>query len=162
MIRIKRVYEPHALEDGRRVLVDRLWPRGVSKDAAAVEVWMRELAPSDELRRWFGHAPERFPEFRRRYLEELKEEPAQSQLAGLAKHASHATVTLVFGAKDAEHNNAVVLAEEIERRVRAAARAHATARSKRAAPRPRTSPSERKGRRTGAGSAGSRPATRGP
>ena len=128
MVRIKRVYDPPAPEDGHRVLVDRLWPRGLRKETAQLEAWMKELAPSDDLRRWFGHDPRRFAEFRRRYLEELRMEPALSQLAGLTQHASHETVTLVFAAKDLLHNNAVVLADEIQRRLRAATRARTSAR----------------------------------
>lgn len=120
MIGIKRVYEAPAAADGHRVLIDRLWPRGLTKEAAHVDAWLKELAPSDELRRWFGHVPARFAEFCRRYREELKQEPARSQLAELTQRAERAPVTLVFGAKDPEHNNAVVLAEEIERRLGAA------------------------------------------
>ena len=130
MIRIKRVYDPTSRADGHRVLVDRLWPRGLSKDAAHIDAWMKELAPSDELRRWFGHDPERFAEFRRRYRKELEQEPARTQLAGLTQHAASEQLTLVFGAKDVEHNNAVVLAEELDRRLRTAARRRATARAK--------------------------------
>lgn len=123
MIRIKRVYEAPDRTDGHRVLVDRLWPRGLSKESAHVDAWMKDLAPSDELRRWFGHDPERFAEFRRRYREELMEEPARTQLADLARRAAREKITLVFGAKDVEHNNAVVLSEELERRCRRARRA---------------------------------------
>lgn len=130
MIRIKRVYEGLDPKDGHRVLVDRLWPRGLSKDAAHVDDWMKELAPSDELRRWFGHEPERFAEFRRRYREELKREPARSQLAELARRAARETVTLLFGAKDVEHNNAVVLSEEIEQRRRRARPSVSTVRTR--------------------------------
>jgi len=157
MLRIKRVYDPPAPEDGHRVLVDRLWPRGLRKEAARLDGWVKEIAPSDELRRWFGHDPERFTEFRRRYREELRREPARSQLAELAQHASYETVTLVFGAKDEQHNNAVVLAEEIERRHRAAARARTTARSK-APAHPRTIRSKRSGPSAAAQTVPKRPA----
>lgn len=139
MIRIKRVYEPASPADGHRVLVDRLWPRGLSKDAAQVDAWMKELAPSDELRRWFDHDPERFSEFRRRYRKELEHEPARTQLAGLAQHAAFEQLTLVFGAKDLEHNNAVVLAEELEKRLRTAARRRAIKRAKARSSAPSTS-----------------------
>lgn len=112
-VKIKRVYDPPAASDGYRVLVDRLWPRGVSKDAAALDDWVRELAPSDELRRWFGHDPERFEEFRRRYIEELRER--RDEVAELRRKARAGTLTLLYGAHDAEHNNAVVLAAVLRR-----------------------------------------------
>lgn len=124
MLRIKRAYEPASPSDGERVLVDRLWPRGLSKDAARIDVWLKHVAPSDELRRWFGHDPHRFAEFRRRYRHELGREPAASLVAELARRAARRTVTLVFAAKDVEENNAVVLADEIARR---RAHRHATA-----------------------------------
>ncbi len=146
MVRIKRVYDPTSPADGQRVLVDRLWPRGLSKDDANIATWMKELAPSDELRRWFGHDPERFSEFRRRYRQELQQEPARTQLAGLAQHAASEQLTLVFGAKDVEHNNAAVLAEELNRRLRTAARRRANARTKKPR-RASASGSSRAGRR---------------
>jgi uncharacterized protein YeaO (DUF488 family) len=108
-VRTKRVYEPPASADGYRVLVDRVWPRGLSREKAAVDEWARELAPSTELRKWFGHKPERFDEFRRRYREELRAH--EEELALLHRRARKQTVSLLFGARDAEHNNAVVLAE---------------------------------------------------
>jgi uncharacterized protein YeaO (DUF488 family) len=108
-IRLKRAYDPREPADGYRVLVDRLWPRGVSKDEAHLDEWARELAPSPELRRWFGHDPARFEEFRRRYLDELAGHG--EKLAELRGRARHGTVTLVYGARDTEHNDAVVLAE---------------------------------------------------
>jgi len=108
-IRLKRAYEPADRADGYRVLIDRLWPRGVSKEKARLDEWARELAPSTELRTWFGHDPERFEEFRRRYLEELR---AQAEKVGeLRRRAEEGTVTLVYAARDDEHNDAVVLAE---------------------------------------------------
>lgn len=113
-LRIKRVYEPLAAGDGFRVLVDRVWPRGLSKERAAVDLWLREIAPSTGLRKWFGHDPARFPAFRARYREELEGEPARGLLADLALRAARGPVTLVFGAKDEAHNQAVVLAEAIE------------------------------------------------
>jgi uncharacterized protein YeaO (DUF488 family) len=112
-VRTKRIYEPASATDGYRVLVDRVWPRGVSKDAAAVDEWARELAPSKELRQWFGHRPERFEEFRRRYRQELR--GRDEELGALRKRSRRGTVTLLFGARDTEHNNAVVLAELLRR-----------------------------------------------
>ena len=115
-VHIKRVYEAPKKTDGHRILVDRVWPRGKSKDSARVETWMKEVAPSTPLRKWFGHDPARFDEFRSRYLRELRKEPARSLVEELADLASHEEVTLVYGAKDEEHNQAVVLAEEIQSR----------------------------------------------
>ncbi len=109
MIRIKRIYEPPAATDGRRVLVDRLWPRGMSKDEAKVDEWLKEIAPSDELRTWFGHDPAKWAEFRTRYREELKGHG--ELLDRLRAEARKETVTLLFAAKDEEHNNAVALKE---------------------------------------------------
>ncbi|MDR7447281.1 MAG: DUF488 family protein, partial [Armatimonadota bacterium] len=110
-------YEPPEPQDGFRVLVDRLWPRGLSKEAARVDLWARELAPSDRLRRWFGHDPVKWEEFRRRYREELSRSPARELVQQLAERARHGTVTLVFGARDERHNNAVVLAEVLQERL---------------------------------------------
>lgn len=108
-IRLKRAYEPAAPSDGYRVLIDRLWPRGVRRESARLDEWARELAPSTELRRWFGHDPARFAEFRRRYLEELSAQ--EDKLRELRGRARESTLTLVYGARDTEHNDAVVLAE---------------------------------------------------
>ncbi|HET8607176.1 MAG TPA: DUF488 domain-containing protein [Gaiellaceae bacterium] len=108
-VRRKRAYDPPAAGDGYRVLIDRLWPRGVSKDDARLDEWARELAPSAELRRWFGHDPERFDEFRRRYRDELAAQAGK--LDELRGRARKGTLTLVYGARDTEHNDAVVLAE---------------------------------------------------
>ena len=108
-VRLKRAYEPPAPSDGYRVLIDRLWPRGVARANAGLDEWAKELAPSTELRRWFGHDPARFAEFRQRYVEELS---AQGEkLRELRGRARDATLTLVYGARDTEHNDAVVLAE---------------------------------------------------
>ena len=112
-IRLKRAYEPASPADGYRVLVDRLWPRGVSKQRAMLDDWQKELAPSTELRRWFGHEPRRFPEFRRRYLDELRGERAR--LAELRRRARDGALTLVYAARDAEHNEAIVLADVLRR-----------------------------------------------
>ena len=109
MIRIKRIYDLPAPEDGRRVLVDRLWPRGVAKEAAHIDDWLKEVAPSDELRKWFGHDPARWEEFRRRYRQELQGH--NELLESLRKEARLGNVTLLFAAKDMEHNNAVILKE---------------------------------------------------
>jgi uncharacterized protein YeaO (DUF488 family) len=106
-VRVKRAYEPADAADGYRVLIDRLWPRGVTRAKANVDEWRRELAPSDELRRWFGHDPARFIQFRRLYVEELR--ARRATLAMLRKHARAGTLTLVYGARDEEHNDAVVL-----------------------------------------------------
>ena len=112
-VQTKRVYEPASAGDGYRVLIDRVWPRGVSKAKAQVDEWARDLAPSTELRRWFGHRPERFEEFRRRYTEELREHA--DELSELRRRARRGTVTLLFGARDTEHSNAAVLAPIIRR-----------------------------------------------
>ena len=108
-IRLKRVYEPAAASDGYRVLIDRLWPRGVSREGAKLDEWARELAPSTELRTWFGHDPSRFQEFRRRYVQELRQH--RPRLTELRRRARNGTLTLVYAAQDPEHNDAVVLAE---------------------------------------------------
>ena len=110
MIKLKRVYEEPAASDGRRVLVDRLWPRGVTKADASLDEWNKEVAPSPELRKWFGHKPEKFAVFRQRYLDELKDNDAARQL-----HQATGTVTLVYAAKDPGHNHALVLKEFLER-----------------------------------------------
>ena len=107
--KIKRVYEKPARVDGRRVLVDRVWPRGLSKADAAIDEWRKEVAPSTALRKWFGHDPDRWKEFKRRYFAELKKQgEALDELSRLSRGK---TVTLVFGAKDTEHNQAVALKE---------------------------------------------------
>lgn len=104
---IKRVYDEPAADDGFRVLVDRLWPRGVSKQRAALDAWMKDLAPSPELRMWFDHKPERFAEFSARYTDELSRSPAVAELQSQA--AEYKTVTLVYAAHDPKINHAVVL-----------------------------------------------------
>jgi uncharacterized protein YeaO (DUF488 family) len=112
-VRVKRVYEPAERSDGYRILIDRLWPRGVSHERARLDAWERDLAPSAALRAWFGHQPDLFDEFRRRYVSELREH--RSLLSRLRQRARHGTLTLVYGARDTEHNDAVVLAEVIRR-----------------------------------------------
>jgi uncharacterized protein YeaO (DUF488 family) len=113
-IRLKRVYEPAAEDDGARVLVDRVWPRGVTKDAAALTLWLRNVAPSNELRKWFGHEVARWEEFQRRYRTEL--EANDEALAPIRDLVTHGRVTLLFGAHDEEHNQAVVLADYLHGR----------------------------------------------
>lgn len=108
-VALKRVYETPAESDGMRVLVERLWPRGLSKEHAHVDAWLKEVAPSNELRKWYGHDPDRFAAFRRRYEVELGVEPARSALAQLQELATREHVTLVFAAHDAELSNAAVL-----------------------------------------------------
>ena len=108
-LKIKRVYEPSEKSDGIRVLVDRLWPRGLTKAKAGVDIWLKELAPSAELRKWFGHDPDKWTEFKKRYRVELAEN--DEQLARLREEIKKGTVTLLYGAKDEEHNDAVVLIE---------------------------------------------------
>jgi uncharacterized protein YeaO (DUF488 family) len=108
-VQTKRIYEPVSATDGYRILVDRLWPRGVSKDHAKVDLWLKEIAPSNELRQWFGHRPERFQEFSRRYQEELTDNAATVELQRAIKE--HKRITLLYSAHDEQHNNAVVLAK---------------------------------------------------
>jgi uncharacterized protein YeaO (DUF488 family) len=110
-VSIKRVYDPPEASDGRRVLVDRLWPRGLAKAKARVDHWAKDLAPSAALRRWFGHDPAKWPEFRRRYRAELRAHA--DAVAELARGARRGRVTLLYAASDERHNNAVVLAERM-------------------------------------------------
>lgn len=108
-LQLKRAYEPRVPEDGVRILIDRLWPRGVSKEKAALDEWMKDIAPSTELRQWFGHDPERWAEFQRRYQAELSKHTDElDRIRALAKKQ---TVTLIYSAHDEEHNDAVVLKE---------------------------------------------------
>jgi uncharacterized protein YeaO (DUF488 family) len=106
-IQLKRAYEPPAPDDGTRILIDRLWPRGVKKAEAAIDEWMKEIAPSTGLRKWFGHDLSRWHEFQRRYRSEIRQHP--EQLDRLRTLAQHGRVTLVFSAHDVAHNDAVVL-----------------------------------------------------
>jgi uncharacterized protein YeaO (DUF488 family) len=112
-VRVRRIYESPEPADGYRVLVDRLWPRGVSKSAAALNEWAKAVAPSDELRRWYGHDPEKFAEFRKRYETELQEPERAAALKHLADLASSGTITLLTATKDVEHSEAAVLAEQL-------------------------------------------------
>jgi uncharacterized protein YeaO (DUF488 family) len=112
LFKIKRVYDPPEASDGRRVLVDRLWPRGISKEKARVDEWLKETAPSTELRKWFSHDPAKWAEFQRRYAAELKDKEAV--LDSLRAEARKNTVTLLYGARDEERNQAVALKSLLE------------------------------------------------
>ncbi|HVZ97221.1 MAG TPA: DUF488 domain-containing protein [Chitinophagaceae bacterium] len=107
MIKIKRIYEPAEKTDGYRVLVDRLWPRGLSKEKAHCDIWLKEVAPSDALRKWFNHEESKWEAFKKKYAEELKQNSTWKELEQITEH--HKTVTLLYGAKDEKHNQAVVL-----------------------------------------------------
>jgi uncharacterized protein YeaO (DUF488 family) len=117
-IRLKRAYEEPGNQDGCRVLVDRLWPRGVGKEEAKIDLWLKEIAPTAGLRKWFGHDPAKWEEFRKRYFAELEEHP--ESVEELRRKAGNGRVTLVFGARDEEHNNAAALKEYLEKRGRRA------------------------------------------
>ena len=121
MLRLKRVYDPADVTDGWRILVDRLWPRGLSKAKAGVDEWVKEIAPSTELRSWFAHDPVKWPEFKRRYKQELR---AHSDLiSDIARRAARSRVTIVYAARDEEHNDAVVLGAMVRARMKRAATA---------------------------------------
>jgi uncharacterized protein YeaO (DUF488 family) len=113
-IRVKRAYEAAAKGDGKRYLVDRVWPRGLRKDAIAIDAWLKELGPSTELRKWFGHEPARWGEFKKRYFEEL--ESKEALWGPIRSAARERTVTLVYSARDEEHNQAVALREFLDSR----------------------------------------------
>lgn len=117
MIRLKRAYDPPSPDDGVRVLVDRLWPRGKSREALALDRWERDLAPSAELCKWFNHDLERWQEFQERYAQELSDPGKQAALQQLVEQARNGTVTLVYGARDEEHNQAAALKRYIEEHV---------------------------------------------
>jgi uncharacterized protein YeaO (DUF488 family) len=129
MVKLKRAYEPASRGDGYRVLVERLWPRGLRKEALPLDDWRKEIAPSGELRKWFSHDPQRWSEFKVRYLKELKEPAAAQQLRALAELAADRTLTLIFSSHDAEHNNAVVLKTQIERLASRRSRSNVTIRA---------------------------------
>jgi len=112
-IKIKRVYEAPAKDDGMRILMDRLWPRGLTKQKAAIDLWLKEIAPTAELRKWFAHDPKKWTEFRKKYLQELKEN--KEQISIIKDHLKQGAVTLVYGARDQEHNEANVLEELLNR-----------------------------------------------
>ena len=123
MIRIKRTYEPAAQADGQRILVERLWPRGMKKEALHADAWLKEVAPSTQLRQWFGHKVERWEEFRRRYQRELNANPEAWK--PLLEASKRGTVTLLYSAHDVDHNGAIVLREYLTERSRPrASRAH--------------------------------------
>ncbi|MFN3929639.1 MAG: DUF488 domain-containing protein [Thermoflexus sp.] len=116
MIKVKRVYDPVEPDDGKRFLVERLWPRGIKKEALAMDGWLKEVAPSDRLRRWFGHDPKKWAEFRRRYFAELEARPEAWR--PLLDAARVGNVTLLFSARAATHNNAVALREFLEEKLK--------------------------------------------
>jgi len=117
-VQLRRAYEAPQPDDGRRVLVERLWSRGVRKEDLRLDAWLKDLAPSDALRRWFGHDPARWEEFQRRYRKELRSALAQQLLGDLTEQARRANVTLVYSARDEAHNNAVILRDMIAERLR--------------------------------------------
>jgi uncharacterized protein YeaO (DUF488 family) len=112
MIKLKRVYEEPSPKDGLRVLVERLWPRGLTKQRAAVDLWLKNVAPSPELRKWFGHDPARWEQFQERYRQELRQKKENVQL--LKQKGKEGTVTLVYAARDEEHNGALVLKRHVQ------------------------------------------------
>jgi len=116
MVKIKRVYDPPSCDDGRRILIDRLWPRGFKKNDAKIDDWVRDIAPSTELRKWFGHDPAKWDEFKKRFFSELRR--SQNVVESIVVSSLHGTVTLLFGAKEEHFNNAVALKEYIEDRIR--------------------------------------------
>jgi uncharacterized protein YeaO (DUF488 family) len=114
-VAIRRVYEEPSPDDGVRVLVDRLWPRGLTKEKAHIDLWLKDVAPSRELRAWFGHDPTKYAEFRRRYEAELAQEPAHAAFALLREQVERGPVTLIFAARDSDHCNAAVLRDLLAR-----------------------------------------------
>ncbi len=114
-LKIKRAYTEADPGDGTRILIDRLWPRGVTKEKARIDLWMREIAPSSELRKWFGHDPEKWTEFQKRYLDELKNN--QEMVDSILDMAKDGPVTLVYSAKDEQHNDAIVLLGLLDRKM---------------------------------------------
>ena len=109
MFKIKRIYDPASRDDGKRIYIDRLWPRGMKKEEMKIDEWLKEISPSDALRKWFGHDPSKYEEFKKRYMKEL--EKHSEILEGIKKEGKKETVTLLFSAKYVEHNNATVLEE---------------------------------------------------
>src|SRR5512143_931551 len=119
MIKIKRVYDAPSRDDGKRILIDRLWPRGVKKDEARIDAWMKDVAPSSDLRKWFEHDPGKWGEFKTRFFAELKNrKDLVDQLAGMARKGR---ITLLYGSKEERFNNAVALKEYLETRMKSAA-----------------------------------------
>jgi len=125
-VRLQRAYDEPTPDDGHRVLVDRVWPRGRTKEQLRLDAWARDLGPSTQLRKWFGHDPARWPAFQARYHAELAVAERAQALDALAKQARRGPVTLVYGARDEEHNQALVIAEELERRLGIAGAARST------------------------------------
>ncbi len=123
MIRIKRAYEAASKADGERILVERLWPRGIKKEALSLDTWLKDVAPSTELRQWFQHDPAKWQQFRKRYLRELQENPGPWQQ--LLSRARRGRVTLVYSSHDQEHNNAVALKEFLEQKMKSFSRSKA-------------------------------------
>jgi len=117
VLKIKRAYEKKESTDGRRILIDRLWPRGLTKGEAGIDEWLKDLSPSSELRKWYGHDPEKWSEFKKRYVRELSSADKKDLLDDLAREASHRNVTLVYGARDTEHSDARVLQELVNLRM---------------------------------------------
>ncbi len=115
MLKTKRVYEPPSPEDGKRILIDRLWPRGIKKESAAIDDWIKDLAPNSDLRKWFNHEPEKWSEFRKRFFREL--DTRDRQVEAIMKLARKGTVTLVYGSREERYNNAIALKEYIEGRM---------------------------------------------
>ena len=128
MIRLKRAYDPWSRSDGTRLLVERLWPRGVAKAKLQIEAWLRDVAPSTELRKWFGHDPDKWNEFRKRYRRELDSHP--DAWRPIVAAARRGRVTLIYSSHDKRHNNAVALQEYLEAKTRRRARAVASDRSR--------------------------------
>ena len=116
MIRLKRVYERIDVSDGERILVDRLWPRGIRRSTSNIDIWVKDVAPSNELRKWFAHDPRKWQSFKKKYRDELRESRALDKLAGIVSSAD--PVTLLYSASDKEHNNAVVLLEVLKRKLK--------------------------------------------
>ena len=117
MLKLKRAYEPPAREDGQRFLVERLWPRGLSKSTLRLDAWLKDVAPSPELRKWFSHDPRKWPEFQRRYRNQLKQHP--EACAPILRAAQKGTVTLVYAARDPERNSAAVLCDYLKKQLTA-------------------------------------------
>lgn len=113
-VAVKRIYEPYSPQDGYRVLVDRLWPRGMKKDSAKIDRWLKEVAPSTELRKWFNHEPEKWPEFQKKYKSELKDNEAWQELQQLSKQQKK--LTLLFSTKEEKNNHAVMLSKLLDRK----------------------------------------------
>lgn len=120
MIRIKRIYDEPSRSDGKRILIDRLWPRGIKKEEARLDEWLKEVAPSNELRKWFNHDPDKWVEFKKRFITELQ--GRQDLVDGIISSARKGAVTLLFGSKEERFNNAVALKEYIESKMNASAR----------------------------------------